>query len=333
MLHSPSHHDYLACLPEPWRRRASAEPEATWWPWRDMEVHIARVRNQNAAARLLVLHGGGGHSEALWPAAALAADIGYEVLAPDLPGYGQTRVPDPAALRYPDWVDCVADLLIAEKAADRRPLIVFGASMGGMLAYSATARSGGVDHVIATCLLDPSDPCTWPALSRWGGAASLRLVRPMLRRLGPRLARLRLPLRWLVPMHRIANDAALARLCVSDPLGGGNRVALGFLASFVLSTPEPPPEAFRSPPITLAHPGDDRWTPAAMSLAFLERIAAPTRYVPLPEAGHFPVEPAGLHTLAALMQQLYDRARASADLAPAPVAEAATVGQLPLSPP
>lgn len=242
----PSHRDYLARLPEPWRSRATAEPASSWWPWRDASLHIARVRDPAAPARLLILHGAGGHAAALWPAAALGAHLGFEVMAPDLPGYGHTRVADPAALRYADWVDCVADLLRAERAADARPLVVLGASMGGLLGYSAIARAGGVAHLLATCLLNPADPATWPALSRWGGATGLRLARPLLRRLGPRAARLRVPLRWLVPMHRIANDPALARLCLHDPLGGGNRIALGFLRSFLFSQPGSASGALRS---------------------------------------------------------------------------------------
>lgn len=302
-----SHSDYTACLPPHWRTRASALPQATWWPWRDMTLHIARAPNPAAPVRMLILHGGGGHSGALWPAAALAADIGYDVLAPDLPGYGQTRVPDPAAVRYPDWVDCVADLLRAETAADPRPLIVVGASMGGLLGYSAIARAGvpSVTHLVATCLLNPADPVTWPALSRWGGATSLRLLRPLMRQLGPRLSRLRVPLRWLVPMTRIANDPRLSHLCSTDVRGGGGRVALGFLSSFLFSVPEVAPEEFSAVPVTLIHPGDDRWTPASMSLPFFERIAADKTYVELEGAGHFPVEEPGITQMHDTLERLF----------------------------
>ena len=310
------HTDYTACLPAPWRQRATASPVSTWWPWRDMTLHIARAANPDAPVRLLILHGGGGHSSALWPAAALAAEIGYDVLAPDLPGYGQTRVPDPAAVRYPDWVDCVADLLRAESASDPRPIVVVGASMGGLLGYSAIAQlatthpgttAAPVVHLVATCLLNPADPVTWPALSRWGGATSLRLLRPLLRHLGPRLSRLRVPLRWLVPMTRIANDPHLSHLCSTDPRGGGGRVALGFLSSFLFSQPTIAPEDFHAVPVTLIHPGDDHWTPASMSLPFFERIAAEKHYVILDGAGHFPVEEPGISQMHRTLLEIYRR--------------------------
>lgn len=301
--------EYLACLPAPWRERALTvrAPEALWWPWRGMRVHVACIPRPDAHARLLVLHGAGGHSGALWPLAALAAAVGYEVLAPDLPGYGLTAVPDPGAVTYPDWVDCVADLLRTQSATDARPLVLLGGSMGGLLGYSACARvSDAVAHLLVTCLLDPSNPICWPALSRWGGAASVRALRPLLAPLArgrvSALARLRVPIRWIAPMHAIANQPALARLCMDDARGGGSRVPLGFLASFLFSTPEVAPEAFRRIPVTLIHPTEDRWTPPAMSLAFMQRIAAPTRHVPLEGCGHFPVEEPGLTTLVQVMK-------------------------------
>lgn len=300
------HAEYVACLPEPWRQQAEAEPESTWWRWRDANIHVARVRNPAARVRMVILHGGGGHAYALWPLAALAAAVGYEVLLPDLPGYGRSEVPDLGSVRYQHWVDCVSDLLRAETADDPRPLVLAGASMGGMLAYAAAARTAVVSHLLVTCLLDPADAVTWPALNRWGGATTLRLLRPLLRRVGPRLGRWRVPLRWLVPMDTIANQPELARLCLTDPRGGGGRIALGFLSSYLFSELERPPEAFQAPPVTLVHPGDDRWTPPAMSLGFFDRIAAPKRYVLLENAGHFPVEDPGLGTLVNVMTEIHD---------------------------
>jgi alpha-beta hydrolase superfamily lysophospholipase len=304
--------EYLAFLPPHWRERALAvgEPQSTWWRWRDMRVHILSLPRPQARARLLVLHGAGGHSGALWPLAALADAAGYEAFAPDLPGYGLTEVPDPAGLIYPDWVDCVTHLLRAQSAADPRPLVVLGGSMGGLLGYSACARvRSAVSHLVVTCLLDPSNPVCWPALSRWGGAASVRLLRPLMSGLtggrGP--ARWRVPMRWVAPMHAIAHDPALARLCAQDARGGGSRVPLGFLASYLFSQPEVAPQEFREVPVTLIHPTDDRWTPPEMSLAFLRHIAAPVRHVPLEGCGHFPVEEPGLTRAVEVLREVLEQ--------------------------
>lgn len=296
----PSHTDYLACLPPAWRERATAEPESDWWPWRDMTLHIARVRKPEAPARLMILHGAGGHAGALWPAAALAAESGFDVLVPDLPGYGRTRLPKPSAVRYADWVDCVSDLLRAEHARDTRPLVILGASMGGMLGYAVAARVGGVHTLLATCLLDPRDPRVWSVLSPLMGRWSLSVLNAA----APLLDRLRLPIRWLTPMEKIANQPALAHLCCTDKRGGGGRVALGFLRTWLGAVPPVEPEQFDAAPVILVHPGEDRWTPPELSLRFLRRLGGESRYVALENAGHFPVEEPGLGQLAAVLDEI-----------------------------
>lgn len=84
-----------------------------------------------------------------------------------------------------------------------------------------------------------------------------------------------------------------------------NPLPLGFLASFLGSRPEVPPEQFRAAPVALVHPAVDRWTPPAMSLAFFQRIAAPKRYVALTNCGHFPVEEPEIGELAGVLEDVY----------------------------
>lgn len=287
-------HEYAAFVPASYAA-VMVEPTPTWWQWRDTEVHVARAARPDAEARIMVVHGGGGYGEALWPAAAVAASDGVDVFAPDLPLYGDTRTPDPSAVRYDDWVDLLCDLVRAEKAADPRPLILVGASMGGMLAYEVAARTAGdVAAVLATCLLDVADPVARAAATRYGWMG--RPAPALLRAVDPLLGRVRLPIRWMADMAAMSSDPALSRLCASDPRGGGARVPLGFLASW-MTFRHTPPETFDAAPVTLVAPAADRWTPPEVSLRFLQRISAPTRYVVLENCGHFPIEEPGLGRL------------------------------------
>ncbi|MEU1548660.1 alpha/beta hydrolase [Nocardia sp. NPDC005745] len=295
------HASYLAFLPADLRRDADLRPESGLWSWRDHLVHIERIPRPEAKVRMIVLHGAGGHAAAMWPFAALAAARGFDVRVPDLPGYGRTRVPSSRGIRYQDWVDCVVDLVRAVRAEDPRPLVLAGASMGGMLAYAAAARTGMVDALAATCLLDPRLPRVRAAIARhrWLGRHGTRLLVPV-------ADNLRVPMRLLANMSAIANDPELTRMVSTDPRGGGTWIPLGFLRTYLRSVPVLEPEEFTACPVWLVHPGADRWTPLSLSQAFFDRIAAPKRLVVLDAAGHYPVETPGIHQLADAFAEIRD---------------------------
>ncbi|AKS31336.1 alpha/beta hydrolase [Mycolicibacterium goodii] len=289
---------YAAFLPAGLRADGIA-PSSTWWSWRGHDVHILRAGTPGSRMRVLVLHGAGGHAAALWPIAALAAAEGAEVSVPDLPLYGHTRVPHPGRVRYQDWVECVGDLVRRECANDDRPLVVFGASMGGLLAYEVAARTGQVAHVVATCLLDPADPAARAAAAR---VPALGRVAPgVLRSVGREPGGLRMPIRWLVKMTAMSGNPELTRLVLRDTRGGGVHIPLGFLGSW-MNFDHTEPERFDAAPVTLVHPGADEWTPPALSIRFLDRISAPTRMVMLQNCGHYPIEEPGLSQLVAALR-------------------------------
>ena len=286
-----------------------APPTSTWWPWRGNRGHIARAPAPEADVRMMLIHGGGGYSGALWPVATVAAG-GVDVLAPDLPLYGDTVAAQPSRVRYQDWVALLTDLVRAERAADPRPLILFGASMGGMLAYEVAARTGQVAAVVATCLLDVSDPAARAAATRYPFLG--RPAPAVLRALDPALGRLRVPIRWLADMTQMSTDPALSRLCAADPRGGGASVPLGFVSSW-MSFRHTASEDFTAAPVTLVAPTADTWTPPELSIRFLQRVSAPTTLVTLENCGHYPIEEPGLDQLRTAMLTVRDQVAAQAD--------------------
>ena len=103
------------------------------------------------------------------------------------------------------------------------------------------------------------------------------------------------------------NPPALTGLVARAPRGGGGRATLRFLRTFLDAVPEVEPEDFTACPVLLAHPAADRWTPVALSRAFLDRIAAPTELVLLENAGHLPVEEPGIGQLRAALVRFVRR--------------------------
>lgn len=282
------HKAYLACLPPAVCPHPLPEIRVRSWRWRDLRVHVERTGDPESSVRVVLFHGAGGHSAALWPFAAAAAGHGLEVVVPDMPGYGRTRVPDRRKIRYPDWIELACDLVEGEKQDGTRTLWLVGASMGGMLAYEAATRTGAVDRVLATCLLDPRNPQVRAGIARWPWLG--RMARPALRLARGPIADVMVPIRWLANMQAISNNPEVVELIVRDEYGGGNKTPVGFLASYLDSRPCMEPEEVTHPEFVLAHPAADRWTPVQLSLPFFDRIAAPKRLVMLERSGHFPIE-------------------------------------------
>jgi alpha-beta hydrolase superfamily lysophospholipase len=313
----PTWRRYQAFFPAGMRCTPASTPDEEYWRWRGLDVHLDRLRVPESPVKVLVLHGAGAYGRVMAPAAVLARRYGYETVAPDLPGYGLTRVPR-RDMTYSLWIDCVCDLIDTELARDPRPIVLFGVSLGGLLAYQVAARSRSRDVIglVATTLADPRERAVRRGFARHPllGTGGLWLL--------DKLARLTdglpLPMAYVSRMHRISNRRELSRLVMSDRLGGGSWVPARFLRTLMTTPPALEPEAFTVCPVLLAHPGADRMTDIALSRRFFERLAAPKRMVVLDGASHMPTEHPGVDQLEAAVLDFL------AKLAPAPALEAAS---------
>lgn len=294
-----------------WRRHLALYPPELdvagsvveqWWRWRGLDVHLDRIPAPRSRFVVILVHGAGGYGRVLAPFAGLIGVENAEVIAPDLPGYGLTRTEEPVDYRM--WADCVADLVHSETQRSGRPVVLVGASMGGMVAYDVAATVGAAG-LVATCLLDPRDRAVRRGIARlpWLGVAGPRLLNAA----APAADRLQVPIRWIADMAAVSNNPHLSSLVASDPAGGGNRVSLRFLRTFLDSTPRLEPEEFNACPVLLTHPAADTWTPVELSRPFFDRIAAPKELVMLDNAGHMPVEQPGLTQLRRALGRLLDQ--------------------------
>lgn len=292
---------YQSYFPPELRIGPERGPVEQWVEVGGARVHLDRWSAPRPRAVVVALHGTGGYGRFLAPLCAAVRELGCEAVAPDLPLFGLTEVPDRRAVRYAGWVELVAELVGREAA--RAPVVLFGASIGGRLAYDVAALTGLPVGVIATCLLDPRAADVRRAVAHDPVLARLA---PLARRLPQRLLDVPVPLSFTTRMSRMSNDPALSRLCARDRQGGGGRVSLAFLLDWLDTAPAVDPEAFTTCPVLLVHPADDRWTPLSFSERFLRRISAPTAVVPLQGAGHLPVEEPGLGQLRAAVAAFLD---------------------------
>lgn len=275
--------------------RLPVDPVEEWWSWRGNTVHLDRVSVPGAGVKVIVLHGGGGNGRLVSAFGALVHHMGHDYVAPDLPGFGLTALSPDYDHDYRNWVELVCDLVDCELQRDGKPVVLFGGSLGGMLAYNAASRSGRARGVIATTLADPRMPAARHALARnrfWSDVGYL------LMNLFPFVsARFSIPARAISRLEAITNDPAFSQVFIEDEHVGRARINLRFYRSMTRFHPEIAPEDFRVCPVLLVHPAEDRWTPYEVSRPFFERIAGEKQLVLLEGCGHFPYEEPGVHQL------------------------------------
>lgn len=274
-------------------------PTSSFWEWQGHQIHLDHFTQPDSPVTLILLHGVGTNGRQL--SLIVGGPLwrrGIESVAVDLPPYGQSRLARGVTITYNDWVRLVCDVIVAERRRSGRPIMLFGLSAGGMLAYHAAAIDGQVAGVIGTTFLDQRVPLVRDAtalnlfMSRVGGAVAASLARTP-------LGRLAMPMRLASKMHTLVNNSAALRILLRDRSSAGSWATLRFLHSYLSYQPALEPEDFAVCPILLTQPGVDRWTPADLSAPVLSRIRqVPVRSVQLEGAGHYPLEQPGLSQLA-----------------------------------
>ena len=138
--------------------------EESFWSWSGMEVHLDRYEgNGERKYHIILVHGGGGNGRILSPIGVALSKMGYSCVAPDLPGFGLTKFKGPNA--YEDWINLVFDLVEAESTLHKKPIVLCGISLGGMLSYQVACLSGKVDAIMVSSLADTNGNrrcrCSW----------------------------------------------------------------------------------------------------------------------------------------------------------------------------
>ena len=157
---------------------ATSEPQPGRLRFHTVATRLGPVSAFEAGEGLpiVLLHGLGATKAEFLPMVGPLADAGHRAIAIDLPGFGDSAKPFPAAYDAPffsSWVESVLDELEIERAH------VLGHSMGGRVAIEFGLRNP--DRTQGLILMTPS--MAWLSDRKW--AAYLKLVRPELGLLQP----------------------------------------------------------------------------------------------------------------------------------------------------
>ncbi|WP_243042620.1 alpha/beta hydrolase [Dyella sedimenti] len=294
-------------LPQAYQLQPGNEPREEWWSWRQHRIHLDCYRNSAAPLKVILFHGVGTNGRQM--STILGAPLarhGFETIAIDMPGYGLSDVASGVPVRYDDWVQIGSDLIDAELARDSRPIVLYGLSAGGMETYHVASLNRRVKGIIGMTFLDQrlqqvrDETALNRFMSRIGGPLLTLCAKTP-------LAGMRLPMSLASKMHALVNDKAALKACMADRTSAGNWVTTRFLASYMNYAPTVEPEDFEVCPILLTQPAQDHWTPRHLSELFLRRIRhVPVGRVMLDDAGHYPIELAGLDQMVAAIRAFLD---------------------------
>lgn len=288
--------DIQAFLPETYRLAKDRLPLEEWWSWDGHRIHLDTYRNRQAPVKLILFHGVGTNGRQMSTIlGAPLARLGFECIAPDMPGYGVTQVRPGAAIAYPDWVRAGSALVDAESDRDPRPIVLYGLSAGGMLTYHVAAQNRKVKGIVGMTFLDQRVPRVQRETALHPLIAVIGLPLIHLAARIPVLRNFKMPMSLASKMYALVNDPAALRACMRDGTSAGSWVSMRFLSSYMAYRPAVEPELFDVCPVLLTQPAEDRWTPLRLSDPVLGRMSrVPTETVMLENAGHYPLEEPGL---------------------------------------
>lgn len=221
-----------------------------------------RWKARDARAAMLLVHGIGEHSGRYDHVGSFLASKGIDVLAFDTRGFGQSGGRRAHVDRFEQYLDDVEDLL-AERRHLSLPVILFGHSLGGLIAarYLVTGRS----RPDVTVLSSPALRAEVPAWQR--------VTAPIMGRLAPRLF---VPSRIVGSL--LSRDPEVGTVYASDPLViGGATAGLGRAIFDAMATTSSALDRITIPTYVV-HGGDDALVPPAASEAF-EALPNVTRRV------------------------------------------------------
>ena len=278
-------------FPEEWRLNEDNLPNEYYWKWKDFEVHIDHYFPANAKKnkKLILLHGGGGNGRLMSPVAVCFRNLGYECIAPDLPGFGLTKIN--SANSYYTWIRLVNDLVREELKKDDKSIVLCGVSLGGMLAYQVACLNSRIAGLIVTSLADTRKKTVQLGLAKNKAFGAVSPI--LLNSLSVLTDDIKIPIKWTTKMWAMANDPSFVEALKRDRVGSGSSVYLKFLRTLFEAKPSIEPSEFENCPLLFLQPEKDNIIPWTMSMPFYEKLKCKKEVCFLSNCGHIPLEEPG----------------------------------------
>ena len=268
-------------------------PKEEYISLKGMQVHLDRYLSKSEKAtpfKVMVVHGGGANGRLMSPIALELQRNGYEVLSPDLPGFGLTSYKH--IVSYQDWIDTLCYIIETEYEKDKIPFVLFGMSLGGMLTYQVACLSNHVKGLIVTTLADTTQFEIQQLLAKNDLLAKQGAA--IAKRFSLILDPLKVPIQQLTSMNKMANNADFVQLLRRDKVGSGSWVYLKWIRTLQSTKAKIAPENFDRCPLLFLHPEKDTLLSFDASKSFYDRLNCKKEMYYLTNCGHIPLEEPGI---------------------------------------
>lgn len=249
-----------------------------WVTSDEHRLYVHAALSDSARPLCVLLPGLGFHTFEYAPLAAVLCAAGYDVVCMDYRCHGRST--GPAEAWTVDELATDVRRVIAATAADRRgPLLLYGNSLGAMVALRVARRGGPTAAVVlGNC----------PArVERFLFDVPRRLLYRLLRGIANGLP-LRVSVGWLYGYERLSDDGALLARIRRDPLiRAARRLFMPTCRNLVDAWDGEAEIAALRLPLLLLSGRRDRLQPASETGCLLAAAPASTCWVPL-DTGHLP---------------------------------------------
>ena len=251
------------------------------------KINIEVYKGSDLARPTIVFtHGIAGYARVLLPFLIPLFEKGYNIIAPDLEGYGYNKRLK-GDFTWNTHLQNLKDTVDYAKSIFKGKVYLGGASMGGPLAYATDARYNCADGLICWCLWDFADR---EFMNKETNTKRLTYpLMPFLRLLSALLGKLRLKTYYFFSYDTLTDSMAFNNLLKTDPQAG-NIISLRGACSLVTqSKPDMKHEDYDKP-VLVCQPEHDKMTPSYYTKKTFEKIKSSKKKYCSFNGEHFPTD-------------------------------------------
>lgn len=251
------------------------------------KINLEVYKNVDLTKPTIVFsHGIAGYARVLLPFLIPLYEKGYNIVAPDLEGYGfNDRLK--GDFTWDIHLQNLKDTVDYAKTVFEGKIFLGGASMGGPLAYATDVRYNCADGLICWCLWDFSDREFMNKETN-----TKRLTYPMvpfLKLSSALIGTMRLKTYYFVSYDTLTDSKEFNNLLKTDPQAGTLISLRGACSLVTHSKPDLKHEEYEKP-VLVCQPEHDKMTPIHYTRKTFEKIKSMTKEYCIFDGAHFPTD-------------------------------------------